>query len=79
MSLASANVMTSDFAATLKGPQSHTLLGVQQSIMLGEMAVNRVLIILIRLSHHFRPTTKNHKPAIVLMPIAGLWFAAFSL
>ncbi|EJN34099.1 hypothetical protein PMI35_00627 [Pseudomonas sp. GM78] len=43
VSLASANVMTSDFAATLKGPQSHTLLGIQQSIMLGEMAVNRVL------------------------------------
>ncbi|NWL20819.1 hypothetical protein DM828_15995 [Pseudomonas umsongensis] len=43
VSLASANVMTSDFAATLTGPPGHTLLGIQQSIMLGEMAVNGVL------------------------------------
>ncbi|MGH8390009.1 MAG: DUF6124 family protein [Pseudomonas sp.] len=42
-SLASANVMASDFARYLKGSQSNTLLGIQQSIMLGEMAVNRVL------------------------------------
>ncbi|MCY1263952.1 MULTISPECIES: DUF6124 family protein [Pseudomonas] len=43
MSLASANVMASDFARGLKGSQGHTLLGIQQSIMLGELAVNRVL------------------------------------
>lgn len=42
-SLASANVMASDFARCLKGSQSNTLLGIQQSIMLGELAVNRVL------------------------------------
>jgi hypothetical protein len=35
--------MASDFAGSLKGSQSHTLLGIQQSIMLGELAVNRVL------------------------------------
>ena len=43
VSLASASVMASDFARDLKGSQGHTLLGIQQSIMLGEMAVNRVL------------------------------------
>jgi hypothetical protein len=43
VSLASANAMASDFARSLNGAQSHTLLGIQQSIMLGEMAVNRVL------------------------------------
>ncbi|WP_085725423.1 DUF6124 family protein [Pseudomonas sp. R37(2017)] len=43
VSLASANVMASDFARSLSGSQSVTLLGIQQSIMLGEMAVNRVL------------------------------------
>ena len=43
VSLASANVMASDFARDLKGSKGHTLLGIQQSIMLGEMAVNRVL------------------------------------
>ena len=43
VSLASANVMASDFARDLKGSQGHTLLGIQQSIMLGELAVNRVL------------------------------------
>ncbi|MBK5398061.1 hypothetical protein JFU47_15310 [Pseudomonas sp. TH39(2020)] len=42
-SLASANVMASDFARYLEGSQSNTLLGIQQSIMLGELAVNRVL------------------------------------
>ena len=35
--------MASDFARYLKGSQSNTLLGIQQSIMLGELAVNRVL------------------------------------
>ena len=43
VSLASANAMASDFAWSLNGAQSNTLLGIQQSIMLGEMAVNRVL------------------------------------
>ena len=43
VSLASANTMACDFARSLNGAQSHTLLGIQQSIMLGEMAVNRVL------------------------------------
>ena len=43
VSLASASVMASDFTRDLKGSQGHTLLGIQQSIMLGEMAVNRVL------------------------------------
>lgn len=43
VSLASASAMASDFARDLKGSQGHTLLGIQQSIMLGEMAVNRVL------------------------------------
>ena len=33
----------SDFARYLKGSQSNTLLGIQQSIMLRELAVNRVL------------------------------------
>ncbi|MDI3354228.1 DUF6124 family protein [Pseudomonas sp. UYIF39] len=42
-SLASANVMASDFARFLQGSQCNTLLGIQQSIMLGELAVNRVL------------------------------------
>jgi len=42
-SLASANVMASDFARYLEGSQANALLGIQQSIMLGELAVNRVL------------------------------------
>ncbi|MCK1792973.1 DUF6124 family protein [Pseudomonas violetae] len=42
-SLASANVMASDFVRFLQGSQCNTLLGIQQSIMLGELAVNRVL------------------------------------
>ncbi|MHC8297141.1 DUF6124 family protein [Pseudomonas sp. LB3P58] len=42
-SLASASVMASDFAGFLEGSQRNTLLGIQQSIMLGELAVNRVL------------------------------------
>ncbi|MDR6925250.1 MULTISPECIES: DUF6124 family protein [Pseudomonas] len=42
-SLASASVMASDFAGFLEGPQRNTLLGIQQVIMLGELAVNRVL------------------------------------
>ncbi|MHC8289771.1 DUF6124 family protein [Pseudomonas sp. XS1P51] len=42
-SLASASVMASDFASFLEGPQRSTLLGIQQIIMLGELAVNRAL------------------------------------
>jgi hypothetical protein len=42
-SLASASVMSSDFAANLVGPQRHTVLAIQQVIMLAELAVNRVL------------------------------------
>jgi hypothetical protein len=42
-SLASANVMASDFARYLEGSHCNTMLGIQQSIMLGELAVNRVL------------------------------------
>jgi hypothetical protein len=35
--------MAMDFARYLKGSQSDTLVGIQQLIMLGELAVNRVL------------------------------------
>ncbi|MHC8342090.1 DUF6124 family protein [Pseudomonas sp. RT6P73] len=42
-SLESASVMTSDFAANLIGPQRHTVLAIQQIIMLAELAVNRAL------------------------------------
>ncbi|WLI15696.1 MULTISPECIES: hypothetical protein [Pseudomonas] len=35
--------MLSDFAGLLNCPQYHTLLGIQQSVMLGELAVNRML------------------------------------
>jgi hypothetical protein len=42
-SLASASVMASDLAGFIDGPQRHSLLGIQQVIMLGELAVNRVL------------------------------------
>jgi len=42
-SLASASVMTSDFAANLIGPQRNTVLAIQQIIMLAELAVNRAL------------------------------------
>jgi len=41
--LASASVMLSDFAGQLSGPQRHTLLGIQHTVMLGELAVNRML------------------------------------
>jgi len=43
VSLASASAMASDFARDLKGSQGQILLGIQQSIMLGELAVSRVL------------------------------------
>ena len=42
-SLASANVMASDFAGLLEGPQRSTMLGIAQVIMLGELAVNQAL------------------------------------
>jgi hypothetical protein len=42
-SLASASVMASDFATNLEGSQRHTVLAIQQVIMLAELAVNRVL------------------------------------
>ncbi|EJL98365.1 hypothetical protein PMI18_04025 [Pseudomonas sp. GM102] len=41
-SLASASVMASDFAGFLEGTHRNTMLGIQQVIMLGELAVNRV-------------------------------------
>jgi hypothetical protein len=42
-SLASASVMTSDFATFLEGSQRNTALAIAQIIMLAELAVNRVL------------------------------------
>ncbi|MDZ5436459.1 DUF6124 family protein [Pseudomonas fluorescens] len=42
-SLASASVMASDFATFLDGPQRSTMLGIQQVIMLADLAVNRAL------------------------------------
>jgi hypothetical protein len=42
-SLASASVLASDFANLMTGPHRHTVLALQQIIMLGELAVNRVL------------------------------------
>jgi hypothetical protein len=42
-SLASASVMASDFATYLEGPQRSTMLGIQQVIMLADLAVNRAL------------------------------------
>ncbi|MHC8289149.1 DUF6124 family protein [Pseudomonas sp. XS1P51] len=42
-SLASASVMASDFAALLDGAQRNTMMALQQIIMLGELAVNRML------------------------------------
>ncbi|WP_223520115.1 DUF6124 family protein [Pseudomonas sp. GL-B-19] len=42
-SLASASVMASDFAARLQGPDRHTVMALQQIVMLAELAVNRVL------------------------------------
>ncbi|SDO32235.1 hypothetical protein SAMN04489798_2653 [Pseudomonas arsenicoxydans] len=43
-SLASASVMLSDFAGLMEGTHRNTLLGIQQVVMLGELAVNRVLV-----------------------------------
>jgi hypothetical protein len=42
-SLASASVMLSNFAATVDGTQRNTVLGIQNSVMLGELAVNLML------------------------------------
>jgi hypothetical protein len=42
-SLASANVMACEFSGTLEGGHRNTMLALQQVIMLGELAVNRVL------------------------------------
>jgi hypothetical protein len=42
-SMASASVMLSDFAGALDTPYRHTLLGIQQVVVLGELAVNRAL------------------------------------
>jgi len=42
-SMASASVMLSDFAGLLDGPSRNTPLGIQQVVMLGELAVNRAL------------------------------------
>jgi hypothetical protein len=42
-SLASASVMATDFATFVDGPQRSMLLGIQQVIMLADMAVNRAL------------------------------------
>jgi len=42
-SLASASVLTSDFAAELIGPQRHKVMAIQQIIMLAELAVNRAV------------------------------------
>ena len=41
--LTSAKTMASDFAGMIDTPQRHVLLGIGQLIMLGELAVNRVL------------------------------------
>ncbi|KAE9640270.1 DUF6124 family protein [Pseudomonas sp. PB106] len=42
-SLASANVMASDFADQLSRPQRNTALAIQQIVMLAELAVSRAL------------------------------------
>ena len=42
-SMASASIMLSDFAALLDSPYRNTVLGIQQVVMLGELAVNRAL------------------------------------
>jgi hypothetical protein len=42
-SLASASVIACDFAVFVSGPQRKMLLGIQQLIMLADLAVNRAL------------------------------------
>ncbi|MDR7282151.1 hypothetical protein J2X84_000966 [Pseudomonas corrugata] len=41
--MASASVMLSDFAGQVEGSQRNKVLGIQQVVMLGELAVNRML------------------------------------
>ena len=41
--LTSAKIMATDFAGLVDGSHRHVLLGIAQLIMLGELAVNRVL------------------------------------
>ncbi|MGE8191218.1 DUF6124 family protein [Pseudomonas sp. NPDC086278] len=41
--LASASVMLSNFAGLMEGSHRNTVLGIQQVVMLGELAVNRML------------------------------------
>ena len=43
-SLASASLMAGEFAAMLEGTQRNMMLALQQVIMLGELALNRVLV-----------------------------------
>ena len=43
-SLASASLMSGEFAAMLEGTQRNMMLALQQVIMLGELALNRVLV-----------------------------------
>ena len=42
-SLASANVIASDFAARLQWPDRQTAMAIQQLVMLADLAVNRAL------------------------------------
>jgi hypothetical protein len=42
-SLASASVMLSEFAGLMDMPHRNMMLGIQSVVMLGELAVNRVL------------------------------------
>ncbi|WLG89394.1 DUF6124 family protein [Pseudomonas cucumis] len=42
-SLAQASVMASDIAGYLEGPHRHTVMAIQQIVMLAELAVNRML------------------------------------
>ncbi|MBP5968195.1 MULTISPECIES: DUF6124 family protein [Pseudomonas] len=46
-SLASATVMLGNFAGLLEGSNRHTLLGIAQVVMLGELAVNKALDIVV--------------------------------
>jgi hypothetical protein len=41
--MASASVMLSEFAGQVEGTQRNTVLGIAQVVMLGELAVNRML------------------------------------
>jgi len=41
--MASASVMLSDFAGLVEGAHRNTVLGIAQLVMLGELAVNRML------------------------------------